>query len=99
MSLDRFRLFPSPPDVTGRSVFFPELELDYVSRHAMPAATHWMRGMLGFVVFEVVGWLCLGLCWGVPECLGRVSLTVKVILAAGEPSSLLLSPFTDFFFL
>lgn len=77
---------------------FPELELDYVSRHALRAVTHWMPGMLGFVVFAVVGLLCLGLCWGASGSLGGVSLPWKVILAGGGPSSLLLSPYADFFF-
>lgn len=47
--------FPSLLDVTGRSGLFPELELDYVSRPAFLAVTHWMLGMLGFVVLEVEG--------------------------------------------
>lgn len=55
MRLNRLRLFPEPVDVTGCSVLCLELELDYVSRHALLTAAHWIPGILGFVVLEVLG--------------------------------------------
>lgn len=57
MSLDRFRLLSR----ARTSWAFPELELDYGSRHALRAATLWIRGILGFVVFEV-GARCARAC-------------------------------------
>ncbi|KAM7100021.1 LOW QUALITY PROTEIN: low-density lipoprotein receptor class A domain-containing protein 2 [Molossus nigricans] len=81
MSLDRFRLLSRARTFWAS----PELELDYGSRHALRAATHWIRGILGFVVFERGPSGVLGPS-EVRPLLCRLTQEAAVLWGCGSPS-------------
>lgn len=61
-------------------MLYLELELDYVSRHALLTAAHWIPGILGFVVLEVLGAGTQAGAGAEFHCPGRVTLDGRLIL-------------------